>query len=72
MRISELRQFVDTIVTLRMKDGEITKVKVNSVDEEYEDIIAVVVETSCPEHHRAPCAVHSFAAEDIVSAELSQ
>jgi hypothetical protein len=44
---------------------------VNFVDEDYEGIIAVVVETSCPEHHRAPCAVHTFAAQDIVSAELS-
>jgi hypothetical protein len=39
-----------------MKDGEIAKVKVNVADEEYENIIAVVVETSCPEHHRTPCA----------------
>jgi len=72
MRIHELKQFVDTTVTLRMRDGEIAKVKVNFVDEEYENIAALVVETSCPEHHRAPCAVHTFAAEDIVSAELSQ
>ena len=72
MRIDELKQFVDTTVTLRMRDGEIAKVKVNFVDEEYENIVALVVETSYPEHHRAPCAVHTFAAEDIVSAELSQ
>jgi hypothetical protein len=72
MRISELKQLVDTTVTLRMKDGEIAKVKVNFVDEEYENIIAVVEETSCPEHRRAPCAVCTFSAEDIVSAEPSQ
>jgi hypothetical protein len=72
MRINELKQFVDTTATLRMRDGETAKVKVNFVDEEYENIVALVVETSCPEHHRAPCAVYSFAAEDIVSAELSQ
>ena len=72
MRISELNHFVDTTVTLRMKDGEIAKVKVSFVDEEFENIIAVVVESSRPEHQRAPCAVHTFAAEDIVSAELSQ
>ena len=71
MRINDLKQFVDSTVTLRLQDGEIAKVKVNFVDEDYEGIIAVVVETSCPEHHRAPCAVHTFAAEDIVSAELS-
>ena len=72
MRIDELKQFVDATVTLYMKDGEVAKVKVNSVDDEYEDIIAIVVETSCPEHQRAACAVHTFAAEDIVSAELSR
>jgi hypothetical protein len=72
MRISDLNRFVDTTVTLRMQDGEVAKVKINFVDEESEDIIAVVVETSCPERHRAPCAVHTFAAEDIVSAELSE
>lgn len=72
MRANELKQFVDRTVTLQMTNGEITKVKVNLVDEENEDVIAVVVETSCPEHHRAPCAMHTFAAEDIVSAELSK
>jgi hypothetical protein len=71
MRINELKQFVDTTVTLRMRDGEIAKVKVNFVDEEYENIVALVVETSCPEHHRAPCAMYTFAAEDIASVELS-
>jgi hypothetical protein len=72
MRINDLNRFVDTTVTLRMQDGEIAKVKINFVDEECGDIFAVVVETSCPEHYRAPCAVHTFAAEDIVSAELSE
>ena len=72
MRINDLKQFVDATVTLRMKDGEIAKVKVNFVDEEYENIIAVVEETSCPEHYRAACAVYTFAAENIVSAELSK
>jgi hypothetical protein len=72
MRINDLKQFVDATVTLHMKDGEIAKVKVNFVDEENEDVIAAVVEASCPEHYRAPCAVHTFAAEDIASAELSK
>ncbi len=53
-----------------MTDGEAVKVKVDFVDEEYEDIIGAVVETSRPEHYRAPCAVYTFAARDIVSAEL--
>jgi small nuclear ribonucleoprotein (snRNP)-like protein len=72
MRINELKEFVDTTVTLRTRDGETAKVKVNFVDEEYENIVALVVETSCPEHRRAPCAIYTFAAEAIASAELSQ
>jgi len=72
MRINDLKQFVDKTVTLRMMDGETAKVKVTFVDEEYDDIIAAVVEASCPEHYRAPCAVYTFSAGDIVSAELSE
>lgn len=72
MRITELKEFVDRTVTLRMTDGETAKVKVNFVDEEEEDIIAAVMETSRPEHYRAPCAVYTFAAGGIVSVELSE
>jgi hypothetical protein len=55
VRINDLKQFVDRTVTLRMTDGETAKVKVDFVDEEYEDIIAAVLETSRPERYRAPC-----------------
>jgi hypothetical protein len=72
MRIDDLKQFVDKTVTVRMNDGEIAKVKVTFVDEEYEDVIAAVVEASCPDHYRAPCAVYTFAAADIASVELSE
>jgi hypothetical protein len=72
MRIDDLKQFVDRTITLRMKDGEIAKVKVSFVDEEDEDVIAAVLESSCPEHHHAPCALHTFASRDVVSTELSE
>jgi hypothetical protein len=55
-----------------MTDGETAKVKVNFVDEEYEDIIAALLETSRPERYRAPCAIYTFASADILSAELSE
>jgi len=71
MRIADLRQFLDKTVTVRMNDGEVAKVKVTFVDEEYEDVIAAVVETSCPDHYRNACAVYTFAAADIASVELS-
>jgi len=72
MRISDLKQLVDRTVTLHMTDGETAKVRVDFVDEEYEDIIVALLETSRPEHYRAPCAEYTFAAGDIVSAELSE
>ncbi len=72
MRIDDLKQFVDRTVTLCMTDGETAKVKIDFVDEECEDIIAAVLESSRPEHNRAPCALHTFAAGDIASAELSK
>jgi hypothetical protein len=72
MKITDLKQFVDKTVTLRMTDGETAKVKVDFVDEECEDIIADVLETSNPEHYRTPRAIYTFAARDIVSAELSE
>lgn len=72
MRINDLKPFIDRTVTLRMKDGETAKVKITFVDEEREDVIAAVVESSHPEHYRAPCAMHTFAAADIVSAEQSE
>lgn len=70
MRINDLKQLVDRTVTLRMTNGENAKVKVSFIDDE--GIIAYVLETSCPEHDRAPCALHTFASGDIVSAELSE
>ncbi len=72
MRIDDLEQFVGRTVTLHMKDGEVVKVKVDFVDDESEDIMAAVLETSHPEHYRAPCLMHTFAAGNIVSAEPSE
>jgi hypothetical protein len=72
MRINDLKPFIDRTVMLRMKDGETAKVKVNFVDEGYENVIAAVEESSHPERYRGPCAVYTFAAGDIVSAELSE
>ena len=72
MRIDDLKQFVDKTITVRMNDGEIAKVKVTFVDEEHEDIIGAVEETSCPDHYHTACAVYTFAAADIASVELPE
>ncbi len=71
MKIAELKQFLDKRVILRMSDGEVATVRVDFVDEEYEDIIADVLETTRPEHYRVPDAAYTFAAADIVSAEVA-
>ena len=71
MRAGEFTKFVDRTLTIRMANGETAKVKVNFVDEEAGEIVAAVVEASDPEHYRSACALHTFAAADIVSAELS-
>jgi small nuclear ribonucleoprotein (snRNP)-like protein len=49
MTLSELKQFLDKTVTLRMTNGETAKVRVRVVDEEYDDLIVDVLETSTPE-----------------------
>ena len=72
MRIDDLKQFLDRTVTLRMTDGEIVKVKVQSVDEESDDIFAAVLATSLSEGYRSACAMHIFAAAEIESAQLSE
>lgn len=72
MRIEDLKPLLDRTVILRMINGETAKVKINFIDEDDEEIFAAVVETSVPENYRQPCALHTFAAADIVSAELSE
>ena len=72
MKIEDLKQFCNKVVILRMTNGEVVKARINSVDDEDEDVIAAVVESSNPENYRGPCAVYTFAAADIVSAESAQ
>lgn len=71
MVLSDLKQFLDKTVILRMTDGEVAKVKVGFVDEEYQDIIVDVLETSHPDRYRDTSASYTFAAADILSAEIS-
>jgi hypothetical protein len=72
MTLSDLKQFLDKTVMLRMTDGETAKVKVRVVDEEYDDLIVDVLETSAPQRYRDLSAAYTFAASDIESAELAQ
>jgi small nuclear ribonucleoprotein (snRNP)-like protein len=72
MTLSDLKQFLDKTITLRVTNGETAKVRVRVVDEEYDDLIVDVLETSTPERYRDRLAAYTFAASDIESAEIAQ
>ena len=72
MRVDALKPFIDKTVIIRMHDGETAKIKVNFINEEDENVIAAVIESSCAEHYRGACAIYTFAAADIASVELSE
>lgn len=69
MTISELKPYVDKTLTLRLTDGEVAKVRVVWFSEEYEDIIADVLESTRSQPYDPSCA-YTFAAADILSAEV--
>ena len=70
MKISELKEFVDKTVTLRMTDGEVAQVRVIWFSEEYDDIVVDVLESTRTQPYTPACA-YTFAAADIVSAKDS-
>lgn len=55
-----------------MTDGEIVKVRVRVVDDEYDDLIVDVLESSSPERYKDRSAAYTFTASDIASAELAR
>jgi hypothetical protein len=70
MKISDLKAFIDKTVTLRMTDCEVAKVFVCFADEEYDDIIVDVLE-STRSHPYDSASAYTFAAAEIVSADVS-
>ena len=69
MKISELKGFVDKTVVLQMTDGEVAKVRVDWFSEEYDDIVVDVLESTRSQPYDPSCA-YTFAAADIISAEV--
>ncbi|HEX3585141.1 MAG TPA: hypothetical protein VH024_04060 [Candidatus Angelobacter sp.] len=53
-----------------MTDGEFTNVFVRFADEEYDDIIVDVLESTRSQPYNL-CSAYTFAAADIVSAEIA-
>lgn len=70
MKIADLKPLVDKTVTLRMTDGEVAKVRVFWFSEEYDDIIVDVLESTRSQPYN-PDSSYTFAATDIISAEVS-
>jgi hypothetical protein len=70
MKISDLKPFLDKTVTLQMTDGEVAKVRVGWISEEYDDITVDVLESTRSQPYDPACA-YTFAAADIVSIEVS-
>ncbi len=70
MRISDLKEYLDKTITLRMTDGEIVTARVDFIDEEHQDIIVEVLESTRSQPYNPACA-YAIAAADIMSAEAS-
>jgi len=69
MTTGELRPFENKIVTLTLTDGEVMKARLYFVDEEYQDVIVDVLETTTPERYQArETSAFCVCVADIVSA----
>jgi hypothetical protein len=72
MTSSELKDFQDREVILRLTDGETLRVLISFVDMEYEDVIVDIIETDRPGNYRTPGAAYTILASDIVSVTISK
>jgi hypothetical protein len=70
MLLRDLKQFQDKKVRLQLSNGEVAVVKVALVDDEHNDVVADVLRTSEPTRYKNTSAAYTFAASDIVAAEL--
>lgn len=66
MNIEELKWLKDKVVTLQMNNGEIARVRVHWVDDEYDDLIVDILETNKPELYGDLSNTFTFSAADIV------
>jgi hypothetical protein len=70
LQIGDVQNLQNKTVVLRLTDGEMAIVKVNSVDVEYEDIMVDVLETNMPGAYPQfrPDSSFMIKAADILSA----
>ena len=59
MKISDLKVFEGTEVTLHLGDGQVMRARVAHVDAEYEDIVVDVLRTNRPQRYRDPRAMYA-------------
>ena len=67
--ISELRPYEDKTVRLRLLDGEVSTVKVNFIDPEYEDLIVDVIDTNRPNTYKDLNSAYTIAISEIAAVE---
>ncbi|HUQ49630.1 MAG TPA: hypothetical protein VM056_02860 [Terriglobales bacterium] len=69
MTFEEAALFLDKTVMLRLHDGEVSKVKIVWVSDEYQDITVDVLETNNTVNYHDPKAAYVIPVADIKSIE---
>jgi hypothetical protein len=70
MKISELKEFQDREVILKLADGETLRALTSFVDRKYEDIIVDILDTDRPDTYKTPGAAYTIPASDILSVTI--
>lgn len=71
MTILGVKPYRDKIALLKLSNGEVSKVNIQFVDAEYEDIIVDIISTNHPEHYLDPNASYAIRVADLISVEES-
>ena len=69
MTFQEAAIFLDKTVTLRLFDGEVSRVKVVWASDEDQDITVDIIETTNTVNYKDPNAVYAIPVSDIQSIE---
>ncbi|HTS08710.1 MAG TPA: hypothetical protein VMP68_24290 [Candidatus Eisenbacteria bacterium] len=70
MKITQLQEFEDCNVNLRLADGEVLTVTTRHLDHEYEDVVVGVLSTNNPAQYKGPKeSAYAIKAADIVTVE---
>jgi hypothetical protein len=67
VNVSEVKAYQHREVILRLDDGDVIRAKLAHVDEEYQDVVVEVVESTQPEHYQTPGALYAIALGKILT-----